>query len=416
MVNLNVLQAYINGEDTPGYNIDDLENNPQFMMAAINLANDVNFYRLCSDNVKTNYEFVKFLIKKLSEISNGDFYKSKDITVCSVANDFIKCKAKEINELVDEIHELELNYASSDILDEKNHQLFIAETQRLEIVIIVSDIVKNNPDYLNDFNFYQFLLTAKFDEILVNVKKIEFDLAHKNEFESIQNLAMGFILVIDKYGSSDIVVTYFARKFIISILKKSGFDFEKYIRERFNSFNEIEKIGINTYLLNFLSSYDKHLASYAARHLEVLDEITKELLTIKNRWDWFVSDNEEKKFDILLDAVHKYWEENVVSSNLEEFELLCLIGDELGVLDKILKYGYENIGGEDIISIDKLKLKNMNFADLKHYRDLKALMLQILNKKVAEEIDDDVYVEPVDAKENFSEKQIINISPYQSKN
>ena len=42
---------YINGEALD-YKIDELENDPKFMMLVIDFINDKNFYNLCSDEVK----------------------------------------------------------------------------------------------------------------------------------------------------------------------------------------------------------------------------------------------------------------------------------------------------------------------------------------------------------------------------
>ena len=55
--NSKVVFDYINGNEIIDYNIDELEDDYEFMMMVINYTNDKNMYNLCSDEVKTNYEF-----------------------------------------------------------------------------------------------------------------------------------------------------------------------------------------------------------------------------------------------------------------------------------------------------------------------------------------------------------------------
>lgn len=52
---------YINGEDIE--NIEELENNYKFMMEVIKLTRDKNMFNICSDEVKLNYEFIKFMVE-----------------------------------------------------------------------------------------------------------------------------------------------------------------------------------------------------------------------------------------------------------------------------------------------------------------------------------------------------------------
>ena len=62
-----IVNDYINGNDIDDFNIDDLENDSMFMKKVIVASNDKNFYRLCSDRVKKDYNFIKFVIYKFKE-------------------------------------------------------------------------------------------------------------------------------------------------------------------------------------------------------------------------------------------------------------------------------------------------------------------------------------------------------------
>ena len=74
-----IIDAYINGNDIENYSIEELENDKKFMMMIITLTNDKNFYNLCSEELKGNYEFVRFVIQKFNNDINfickvADFY------------------------------------------------------------------------------------------------------------------------------------------------------------------------------------------------------------------------------------------------------------------------------------------------------------------------------------------------------
>ena len=56
-----LITKYINGEDIEKYSLEELENDRIFMIKVIEYSNDLNMYNLCSDNLKKDYNFVKFL-------------------------------------------------------------------------------------------------------------------------------------------------------------------------------------------------------------------------------------------------------------------------------------------------------------------------------------------------------------------
>lgn len=82
-----LINRYINGEDITTHDIDELENDKDFMMQVISVSGDNNFYNLCSDIVKCDYEFVKYLIIK---------FRDKIDFVCEVADYFLSHVGKEL--------------------------------------------------------------------------------------------------------------------------------------------------------------------------------------------------------------------------------------------------------------------------------------------------------------------------------
>ena len=59
-----LVEKYINGEDIEDYSLDELENDKNFMMLVISQTTDRKMYNYCSESVKSDYEFVKYVILK----------------------------------------------------------------------------------------------------------------------------------------------------------------------------------------------------------------------------------------------------------------------------------------------------------------------------------------------------------------
>ena len=77
---------YITGNEITGYNIDDLENDYEFMIQVMKHTKDKNMYNLCSKEVQTNYKFVKFMIET---------FKNDLKFICDVADNYLKTVPSE---------------------------------------------------------------------------------------------------------------------------------------------------------------------------------------------------------------------------------------------------------------------------------------------------------------------------------
>lgn len=60
---------YVMGNDIVGYNIEDLEDNPIFMRQVIEYTKDFKMYFHCSEKVKNDYEFIKFMLLTFQDLS-----------------------------------------------------------------------------------------------------------------------------------------------------------------------------------------------------------------------------------------------------------------------------------------------------------------------------------------------------------
>ena len=331
--NKETIKKYINGETIEEYNIEDLENDAQFMMSVIKETNDKNFYKLCSEKVKQNYGFVKFMIKKFKK--NIEFI---DI----VAQHYIDHTEEEI--------------------------------QELELLIIMNEITKENKEINGKYNLF---LDTKYE-----YKKLQIELT-KNEIEdeyAKQRLGMGFFLIFDNYTDSKIILNFFAKKMVSDITDEYDIDLEKVLNKRFNSLKEIEIIGINTYLLNFISKYDSMLSSYLSTNIELLSEMKEKVKSIINKSQKNRIYEDSKRYSILFERINDYMSEFGKDSIFDETALIYYVAHELCLTKSIKKYDiYGQTNPEKEIDYEFISdTIKMNIKEQIHYRNVRKIMEDVI--------------------------------------
>ena len=160
---------YVNGNDIVGYNIEELENDMEFMIEVIDFTNDKNMYNLCSEKIKKNYELVKFMVQKFKDDKNF---------IIELSKNFIKNSPY-------------LCYDS------------------VELSILMSDIT--GEDNTEDLDYFGKVLMPKnifFEKINYTASLI----AQKN-----RNLDMGFIVFQDALKDRTIILDFVAKEFIKKI-------------------------------------------------------------------------------------------------------------------------------------------------------------------------------------------------------
>lgn len=332
-----IIFDYIIGNDIEEYDIEELEDDYEFMIKVIEHTSDKKMYSMCSDKVKNTYEFIKFIVLKFNR--DIDF-------ICNVADEYFNNTENEFN--------------------------------YLELLIIMCNLVDKDD---NRYIKYKILLEAKY-----SAEKVKIDLIsiHPDMKDTLEIMRGVFWFIFDKYNSSDIIMKYFAKKFVDEYMIK----LEERVHNDFDSLNELEETGINNYLINLLFGYDSNLSAYISCHLELLDDLKKCIKSIKIRWNFYNSQAESEKYNAIIDAVSNYFEDYADDVDLivGETEILYYIGKELGINEKIFKYDciskelYEEI--MNYISnkenfIDRAK-KNNNLKELYHYQTLKKIILSIL--------------------------------------
>lgn len=334
---------YINGEYIE--NIDELENNYLFMIEVIKYSKDKNFYHLCSDIVKNNFIFVKFLIETFK--NDLDF-------IVMVANNYLK-----------NIDKKDITYK--------------------ELIILMSKCV-NKIDDLNNPELSKFSLAAEGFYITENAKIIlimdcEDDQVFKRKF------GMGFMNILEEYGMSNIIMEFFAKKFIYQIFyENETYTLEETIHNEFSSFENLEKKGINNYLISYIGRFDTFLAAYITCHLELLDNIKFQLNRIKKNWNDYINKINQRKVDMFNYEITQYFRKHEFQLSFNEIQLITYVIKKLHIEELFLKYDrfdydseYGSIFDYPCEPIDETNINLMDFKCLKYAIDLGK---EIFNKDV----------------------------------
>lgn len=130
--NIFTVKKYINGLDTSPYKLEELEDNPAFMILAIGLSNDKYLYNLCSNSVKINKTFVKFLIYKYQD----------DIDFLVKVVDYYLNNSKEF------IFKIELLKKMCEITKDKDIEMYL----KYYNILNNKDIEEILPDIYNEKN------------------------------------------------------------------------------------------------------------------------------------------------------------------------------------------------------------------------------------------------------------------------
>lgn len=288
-----LIEDYIQGKEIEGYTHEELENNRDFMMQVIEVSNDKKIYNLCSDNVKKDYDFVKYIILTFKDDINF---------ICNVADFFLK-----------------------DVSDDLN---------RFEISIIMSNLTENdkkNSDYC-------LIRDTIYTTMRVQIEGVKI----ANDDYDLQSFGMGFIVMLEYFKERKIVLNYCAKKTIQEIINEFDIDLEALLHRKFQSLNQINEIGINNYIINFVWYYDMALSKYLINHQDLMSDLSKEISDILNNWDNYDIQDERKKYNLLVEKFCNFYEQIKENTIFTETDLLFFAGKKLGILDNLIKYNILN--------------------------------------------------------------------------
>ena len=326
--NYDDVNRYINGDDIDKFDIEDLENDPSFMIDVIKISNDYHFYDLCSDAVKTNIDFVEFYVEK---------FKDNIGLICKVADYYLNL-----------------------CLDEDDGNV-------IELLIIMCDLTKKD-EAVNIK--YEILL-----ETLCLANRKEY---YENEYGE-QFYDFGFWEIYDTYNHCPLVVDYFAKKILADIFNINGYKLFNKLFTTFSSLEDLKEYGLNKFLLEFIGTYDDTLESYVSGHIHLLSDKVNEINSFKEMWLYRKNQADIKRYEIICEFVRKYVDSFDNECSFIDLNILYNIGLELGMDANLLKYVL-NLRDDEIQFIgESVKQKRfVNITEIKHYNNIKKIVSEIL--------------------------------------
>ncbi len=330
---------YVNGNDIAPFDIDELENDCAFMMQVIDYTKDKNMYNLCSDELKNNYNFLKFMI--------NTFSNDKKFIV-SLANDYL---AKHNDD--EDITVMELNIMMSnklggfDNFDSWDYCIKSSSYYSLEMTKI-SNILEKEPD-----------------------KNI------------VDKLGLGFFIINDTFNNSEEILNFFANRLINEIFDtEKEITLEENIHKHFKTPDSLKNYGINNYILNYIGKYDQYLKDYVSRHINLIQNKKQEINRIINNWDNYMENINQRRISIFYQEVFDYMEEDLLLS-FSWYEIIIYVIEKLKLEDLFKKYD------EDYIQMKKdfelkgtINLKKLDLNELKCINYVITLAKQLFNQDI----------------------------------
>lgn len=324
---------YVMGNDIDGYDIDDLENDYRFMIEVIKFTKDKNIYNLCSDKVKDNYEFVRFLV---------DFFKDDSGFVVLIVKDY-------------------LNKLPSD------------DIRARELLILVSNIISDDEDIALDFGirmsgFYQL---EKF--------KISYTLNNSENISDCDEYGMGFVFILESYGSSKIITDYFAKRFIKEIFYDNKVKFEELIHGQYKDVSAIEGVGINNFIIKYINSFDSYLANYVETNIMLIDDVKKDLVNVINNWDKYLDKLNSDRCIIFYEELFQIVDNYGGISGYCYDDISNYVIDKLGLKNIFDKYYNEDEELKLDIKIRHLEREELNLLELKCLSDIMRMAVKLFS-------------------------------------
>lgn len=346
---------YISGNDLD-IDIEELENNKDFMLEVIKLTRDKRMYNYSSNTVKNNCEFIIELLK---------FFQD-DLDFC---------------------YKLVYGYLI------KNNS---PSLKRIELYILISQIFKksDNLKYKKLSRNCEILIGRYY---LKETFQTSLGVIYAKSMGLIKDNTRGFEWIYDKCEESIVVTDYFAKRFAEEIFYKNeqGYTFEEIVHLYFKNSDDLLNKGIKNFLIDYINNYDSFLASYLVTHQNNLDGLIKEILRVIKNWSNYMINLNNIRFDSLIHEIIK--DENILCSDF----FLNLIIEKLRLEDNYKLYldniesDIKNIyllDSDDLIKIDDLNIKelhslrklldfarNLFMKDVVYKGDLNEFNLQVVN-------------------------------------
>ena len=408
-------------------NIEELESNPEFMADVVCM--DKKAYSLCSNEVKSNFIFVKKVMKKykddvefateLYNLYNDKIEEDLPESIESLIKSFTKIIESDQNDMEKIYAQLELlsqKYYLQELTmsKEEKEKEFEIRKNLYELNILMRDITKK--EELEVREQYVINVDSCFDVDQYEIRQFKEEGALVDE-EEISGL--GFNYIQKKYDDSEIITPYVAKRYFAKIFSKdkAGKDLEDKIHQIFRKYEDFENIHKYDLLLAIIFYHDRALAKYIEKNPEILLSIDVELNRIKNNWNKYIEKKEAikryyegQKYNRIIDRTIEYCEENMC--DYDHYDYLGYVSELFGVKNELKRYVIDE---RDIINIVHMEV-DMGKISEKEGNKIIESNLEDIRKNKYENIDNSVLDNPYGIEEeNLSESdkhdidQIIHI-------
>lgn len=313
---LKTVYDYIWGNYIEEEYIEELENNPSFMLEVIKRTKDKKMYELCSDKVKSDYTFVREVVF---------LFKDDLVFSTTVAREYLD--SRDFPE--DDVSVAELN-------------------------IIMSNLYGK---IINEFA----LRAAVFYEI----KKVEMEICLDSADLELKQLSKsGFIFAESEFSMSDIIVDYIAKRMLREALYGEKYNNLEYlIHKNFKSLHAFKKNGEINFLREVISDYDLYLANYSfnpnrvEKFNQFYGKVLKDIKRIEQGWDSYMDRLNCQRIEIFNSEMNKYIMEHGVSGTLSYDDIISYIANKVGVVSVFEKFEPDFVfqDDEDIYNVLEIK-------------------------------------------------------------
>ena len=333
---------YLLGNDIEDFDIDELENNPEFMADVV--CKDKKSYNLCSDKIKGDFNFTRKLLE-----SYKDDVKFA-LTIYENYND---------NMTEDECEDLTTKQ----------------EDEFFEINIMMRKITeKEKPDVRLPF-MVNTSISFTWDQACIEQEKENYG----EKFSKV--VGLGFIIQEERYANNKTILNFVAERYIDQIFFNE-INLEESLHKLYRTYEEYQKDGIYVPIIRFLSTYDYALSDYVAKNAETLLDLNKEIKRIKYNWGAYNYHQEmlriqEESYELnrynrIIDRTREYCQKN--DCEFDHYDVLAYFGEKFGVKDKLEASCFHE---EDLIEIIRLRMYKGEMSEEEGNETIDAILEEI---------------------------------------
>ena len=243
---------------------------------------------------------------------------------------FLKRVYEDIEKNVDEYWVIEFSLRMIKLLEQKNENVVNIK----KYIPNASNSILDTDGELTLFTIKLFLL-AKTDEISNKISTFV-------NLEKNSNYGLGFVVIEDQFYFSEIIMNYFADRFITQIFLK--LNIEKFLHESYESYDAFKSVNpeLNLFITEFISLRDIALGSYIKIHPELLQELHYVFHYIEQHWNSYIDFERNAILEDLAGEIFDYASKNKGKYETPETlrNMIYYAFYNNGILDEIFIYIY----------------------------------------------------------------------------